>query len=105
MSLAKDETNIFKLMRIIRNLSVKELAERLEVSPSSICLIESGKRNPGKRLLRDYAIELGVTPDFLGHHMNSGEKTERELRFEDHLFSVLREVIANDKKVNFSGLL
>lgn len=84
--------NIYKTLRVIRNLKPKELAEILETSPSNISSIEVGRHKPSRRLLRDYAKALGVTPEFI--HDHESKPCER---YEEYLFRVLSDVLEFEK--------
>lgn len=46
--------NIYKTLRVIRNLKAKELAEMLDTSPSNISLIEVGRH----KILQQYASNI-----------------------------------------------
>jgi transcriptional regulator with XRE-family HTH domain len=50
-------------IRLERGISLRELARRLELSPSSISQIETGKMRPSVRTLYALALEFGVTVD------------------------------------------
>jgi transcriptional regulator with XRE-family HTH domain len=50
-------------LRVRRGLSLRELARRLELSPSSISQIETGKMQPSVRTLYAFVSEFGVTVD------------------------------------------
>jgi transcriptional regulator with XRE-family HTH domain len=50
-------------IRLRRGLSLRELARRLELSPSSISQIETGKMQPSVRTLYAFVSEFGVTVD------------------------------------------
>lgn len=91
-----DETNIFKVLRLIRNMKVSELAEVLDTSAANISSIESGRHNPSRRLLRDYAKALGVTPEFIANHAPNNNGADR--RFEDYLFNVLNDVLILERE-------
>ena len=57
-----------KAIRIVRaafSLKQAELAERLEISPSHLSLLEAGKRQPSLRLLDDIAIALRIPRQLL----------------------------------------
>lgn len=56
---------VYRLLRIAQNRSVKELATQLEITTAYVHSIENGERVPAKRLLRDYASALHVTPDYI----------------------------------------
>ena len=52
-----------RAIRESRGLSVRELARRLDLSPSAISQIETGKMQPSVRTLYAFAAEYGVTVD------------------------------------------
>ena len=52
-----------RAIRLRRGLGLRELARRLDVSPSSISKIETGKNQPSVRTLYAFASELRVTID------------------------------------------
>lgn len=49
-------------LRSSGGLSQKELAERIGISPSMLSLVESDRRDPTIRLLRDVARALEIPP-------------------------------------------
>jgi transcriptional regulator with XRE-family HTH domain len=51
--------------RVERGLSLRELARRLDVSPSLVSQIETGKVQPSVRTLYAMVGELGISPDEL----------------------------------------
>src|SRR6266699_790214 len=52
-----------RAIRLARGVGLRELARRLDLSPSSISQIETGKMQPSVRTLYAFAEELGVTVD------------------------------------------
>ena len=58
-----------RAIRLGRGVGLRELARRLDLSPSSISQIETGKMQPSVRTLYAFAAEFGVTVDELlfGH--------------------------------------
>lgn len=92
----KSDLNIYKVLRLIRDLKVSELAEMLDTSAANICGIESGRHNPSRRLLRDYAKALGVTPEFIANHAPNSEG--KDPQFEEYLYGVLTDVLALKKE-------
>ena len=52
-----------RAIRVARGLGLREVARRLELSPSSISQIETGKSRPSVRTLHALASEFGVTVD------------------------------------------
>jgi transcriptional regulator with XRE-family HTH domain len=49
-------------LRVARVLSIRELAELAEVSPTTVYLIESGRRTPRYGVMRLLAAALKVEP-------------------------------------------
>ena len=49
-------------LRAARLLSIRELAHRAQVAPSTIYLIEAGRTTPRPRVIRQLAAVLGVEP-------------------------------------------
>jgi transcriptional regulator with XRE-family HTH domain len=62
--------------RAERGLSLRELARRLDVSPSLVSQIETGKIQPSVRTLYAMVSELGVSLDEV-FHPKSGVRVER----------------------------
>src|SRR3954454_3514163 len=54
-----------RAIRLGKGLGLRELARRLDLSPSSISQIETGKIRPSVRTLYALASEFGVTVDAL----------------------------------------
>src|SRR5437762_12582457 len=52
-----------RAIRLRRGIGLRELARRLDLSPSSISQIETGKIGPSVRTLYALASEFGVTVD------------------------------------------
>ena len=52
-----------RAIRLRRGISLRELARRLDLSPSSISQIETGKMQPSVRTLYAFVSEFGVTVD------------------------------------------
>src|SRR5262245_61538960 len=52
-----------RAIRVRRGVGVRELARRLDLAPSSISQIETGKIGPSVRTLYALASEFGVTVD------------------------------------------
>lgn len=52
-----------RAMRLRNDIGLRELARRLDLSPSSISQIETGKMQPSVRTLYAFAAEFGVTVD------------------------------------------
>lgn len=85
--------NVYYLLRIARDMTIKELADELQVTTSYISAIEKGKRIPSKRLVRDYARVLNVDEQVLKTFETSKEPNV----FEKSLLKLL-EIICNIKE-------
>lgn len=83
------DINIFKLLRIARNKDTKEVADELLVTTAYINAIESGKKLPSKRLLRDYARVLDVDEEILTSFNSEQYKNSK---FENVLLNILNMI-------------
>ena len=81
--------NIFRLLRIARDIKVKDLAQELSVTPAYINAIENGERFPSDRLLKDYAQALGVEKDTI---LNFKLEDQKNKKFENVLLSLLQMI-------------
>lgn len=88
-----EELNVFRLLRIARNIKVKDLAQELSVSSAYINAIENGERTPSKRLLHDYAIALNVDEEIFSTFTPSNHQNKR---FENVLLSLLQMICNTD---------
>lgn len=52
--------NVLKSLRIIRDLTVKELAEKMDLASSYICDVESNRKRPSLDMLERYSKALEV---------------------------------------------
>lgn len=52
---------VLKLLRIAKDMSIKELASIMKVSSSYICEIESGVKKPSLNMISKYSEALGVS--------------------------------------------
>ena len=89
----ESENNIYRLLRIARDLKVKDVAEKLNVSPAYICAIEAGKREPSINMLSDYAHVLGIDANTLLELRNTKKPPDK---FEEFLFYILKKIIEFD---------
>lgn len=80
--------NVLKSLRIVQNLSVKELSEKLGLSSTYICDLEANRKRPSLDLLDKYSKVLGVHRSTLLYFDEEGKKNNY-----DHkklLFSILK---------------
>ena len=81
-----NELNVFRLLRIARDIKVKDLAEELMVTPAYINAIEKGDKVPSPRLIRQYAIALNVDEEVI---YNFSQKY-KDCTFEKTMLKMLR---------------
>ena len=89
----KQKYNIFRLLRIARDIKVKDLADELSVTPAYINAIENGDRFPSDRLLKYYAAALGVDKETLLTFKPEEHKNEK---FEHVLLQLLNMICKSD---------
>jgi transcriptional regulator with XRE-family HTH domain len=83
-----------KFLRIAEGLRQKELADRLDVSPNYLSLVENDKREPSLSFLRDLAGEMGVPLGLLFLEIDNdlGEVSAEEkallIRIKDLVFQI-----------------
>ena len=85
----KDPTNIFRLLRIARDIGVMDLAEELGVTSAYISAVESGTRTPSLRLLKEYARVFNVDANII---LNFSDASKPNDRFEDMLLLLLKKI-------------
>lgn len=77
------------MLRIARDIKVKDLAQELSVTPAYINAIENGERFPSDRLLKDYAQALGVEKDTI---LNFKLEDQKNKKFENVLLTLLQMI-------------
>ena len=94
MKKLRPEDNVYRLLRIARDLRVKDVAEALGVTPAYINAIEAGKREPSMKLISSYAAVLGVDENTLFHFRNPDNQPDR---FEQFMLLILKKISALDQ--------
>ncbi len=73
-----EKKNVYYWLRMINNLSSEQVSEQLQISLSYVRAIETGKKQPSKRLLRAYAnlfdIDEEIIFEFSKKEMTSTKK-------------------------------
>ena len=73
-----ENKNVYYWLRMINNLSSEQVSEQLQISLSYVRAIETGKKQPSKRLLRVYAnlfdIDEEIIVEFSKKEMTSTKK-------------------------------
>ena len=69
-----------RLIRVFHDMSQKDMAARLQISPPYLSEIEAGKKEPTLQLLRKYSEEFNIPMSsilFFSEHMDDGETATR----------------------------
>ena len=64
-------------VRAARFLSIRELAQRAQVAPSTIYLIEAGRSTPRPRVIRQLASALGIEPVAVDEFQQAMERAQQ----------------------------
>lgn len=91
--------NRIKEVRKANNLTQDEYAEKLRISKNYVCLLETGKKAPGDRLISDICREFNVSEDWLRH--GEGEMfvpLTRDQEIADFMGEVLADPDASPRK-------
>lgn len=55
--------NAYKLLRVLKDRKIRELADDLMVTPAFVSAVELGKREPSRRLKRDYLDYFAISEE------------------------------------------
>ena len=81
---------VLRLSRIANDFTLKEMANKLGVTPSYVSLIEQGKRNPSDDILNKYSEVLNMSKETL---MLFGEENENGFSFQELLLKILKKIV------------
>ena len=79
-----------RLLRINAGIKQKDLAHTLGITPSYLSLVETGKKQPGRRLIERAAEKLGVPVSYIFRHNERPKDITKE---QEELFDLLKDVI------------
>jgi transcriptional regulator with XRE-family HTH domain len=91
-----------KFARVAAGIKQKELADRLDVSPNYLSLIENDKREPSLSFLRNLAGEMAIPLGLLFLNVDSDlsevspEERALLLRIQDLIFQIQQIKLHND---------
>lgn len=94
MKNGKPENNVYRLLRIARDLKVKDIAEEVGVTPAYISAIEAGKREPALDKISSYAKALRVDENTLFYFR---EASSHQGKFEAFLLAILQKIVSLDE--------
>lgn len=84
--------NVLRLLRIAKNMSAKELAKEMEVSPTYISEVEANNRKPSLEMLAKYGKALGVSRSTILYFDEEQEKNDYS--YQELLFEILRKIVS-----------
>src|SRR5438046_261259 len=92
-------------LRENKDISLRELAKRVELSAAFLSDVELGRRFPSKKVLRQLADALDIKPDDLENFDTRApiEEVRRRVQTEPAFGLALRKAI--DKKISIDDLL
>lgn len=92
-------------LREHKDISLRELAKKLEISAAFLSDVELGRRNPSKKVLRQIALDLDVKPEELENYDTRlpVEEMRRMVQADPAFGLALRKVI--DKKISPEDLM
>ena len=81
---------VLQLLRIANNLSIKELAEKINTSSAYISEIEANKKKPSLELLSKYSEALGVSTSTILYFDEEG--SQFGYKYQKLLFQILKKL-------------
>ena len=93
--MAENAENIYRLLRLASNKSIRELANDMDVSPSYISEIENGKRTPSNALREKYSHALGIKQSTIMYFEE--ESNEHDRSFQEMLLLILNKLCGKDR--------
>lgn len=83
--------------RIQKDLTLRELARRVEIGPSYLSDIENDRRVPAEDVLKRFAVELEIdVEDIMARAARLGETAERYLETHPYAVRLVRKIAACD---------
>ena len=82
--------NVLRSLRIINDLTVKELSEKMSLSSSYICDVESNRKKPSLDLLEKYSDVFGISRSTLLFFDEQGQQYQYEHK--QLLFDILQRI-------------
>lgn len=90
--------NVLKLLRIARNLSIKDLASELGVSASYVGEVEANNKKPNLDMLSKYSKALNISRSSIMYFDEKGEDNGYD--HEQLLYIILQKIVgtSDDKQ-------
>lgn len=94
-----------RIIRVFHDLSQKDLAQRLQISPSHLSEVESGKKRPTLDLLDRYASEFKIPVSsilFFSEEMGNSSRANRvRVGISEKVLTLLKFIAARAGKGAF----
>jgi Predicted transcriptional regulators len=82
--------NVLKLLRIANEMSMKDLARKMDVSSTYISEVEANNRNPSLDMLSKFSTALGVSKSTILYFDEEGAK--HSYTYKKLLLDILKEI-------------
>ena len=90
-----------RLIRVFYDITQRDMAARLQIAPSYLSEIESGKKEPTMLLLKKYSDELKIPMSsilFFAEHMEDGQATKLKTAVSEKVLALLRFIAARSDR-------
>ncbi len=91
-----------RMIRVFHDVSQKDLAQRLQISPSHLSEVESNKKRPTLDLLDRYAAEFKIPVSsimFFSEEMQNGSRADRvRVGISEKVLALLKFIAARANK-------
>ncbi len=81
---------VLRLLRVAYDLSISDLADKINVSKSYIAEIEKGIKNPSEKIIQNYSIGLNIPESTLQYLFDS--YSQKHLPYQELLMKILRKI-------------
>lgn len=81
---------VLRLVRIARDMSTKDLAQKMGVSPTYVSEVETNKKSPSLEMLSKFSSALGVSRSAILFFDEEGEK--QGYNYQKLLIEILKKI-------------
>lgn len=82
--------NVIAHLRYINQMTVKELAEAMQVAPTYVCDVEANRKRPSLDMLDRFSKALGVSKSTIIYFDEQGQKKNYD--HQDMLWNILQKL-------------
>ncbi len=95
---------VLKELRTVKGVTQKEIAKACELTPTCICQLETGARNPTGSTVAALAVYFGVSADYLlGLEDDFGARVAAPMGDVEHYSEEERKLIEDYRALNYAG--